>query len=168
VAQAHRAAGRLVGESIAAVYSSDLRRALDTAGPISRALGLAVTVDVRLRERAFGVLEGGPSALLTGSVSGIVGDRVVDADAAPEGGESVRQLVRRVAGFLDELDDGPMGDVALVVHGGVVRAAIAHLDAVDLEGMPWGRVDNGEIFTRTIPTRRAPGIRCPSPLEVAT
>jgi 2,3-bisphosphoglycerate-dependent phosphoglycerate mutase len=158
-AQAQRAAGQLSGRPVAALYSSDLRRALDTAGPISRAVGREVTVDTRLRERGFGVLEGASSERLDPPVSGIVGGRVVDADAAPPEGESIRRLVDRVAGFLDDLgadgDGDGDGDVVLVVHGGVVRAALAHLDGVEPDDMSWGPVGNGEIFSRQFPVRRA-------------
>jgi probable phosphoglycerate mutase len=140
---------------VAALYSSDLRRALDTAGPISRALDCEVIVDTRLRERGFGVLEGASSERLDPPLSGIVGGRVADADAAPAEGESIRQLVDRVAGFLDDLGVDGDGDVVLVVHGGVVRAALAHLDGVEPDDMSWGPVGNGEIFSRQLPLRLA-------------
>jgi len=155
-AQAKQAAGQLAGRPVAAVFSSDLRRALDSAGPISRAVDRELVVDVRLRERGFGVLEGLSSDRLTVPLSGIVEGRVADADAAPEGGESVRQLVGRVARFLDELDPG-RGDVVLVVHGGVVRAALAHLDGIVPDDMPWTPVHNGEVFSRPLARRRDGG-----------
>ena len=101
-AQARRSARRLAGRPVAALYSSDLRRALETAGPISSSLGLDVVVDARLRERNLGDLEGGPSERLVSALSGIAGGRVADADAAPEGwrvhsttGRSGRRIPRR-------------------------------------------------------------------------
>ena len=46
------------GERFAALYSSDLQRARQTAEAVARAHGLAATHDARLRERHYGVLQG--------------------------------------------------------------------------------------------------------------
>lgn len=154
--QARQVAHRLRDRPVRALYTSDLLRAVETARPVAAALGLEPVVDARLRERCFGAAEGTPSADLGPQSSGLDGGRVVDADAAPPGGESVRQLCRRVAGFLDELAaaDGlrgePAGDVVLVVHGGVVRAALAHLDGTGPDGMAWGPVENAETTRRPL------------------
>ena len=43
---------------IAAIYSSDLQRALHTAEQIAQAIQLPITQDIRLRERHFGDFEG--------------------------------------------------------------------------------------------------------------
>ncbi len=167
-AQARRSARRLAGRPVAALYSSDLRRALETAGPISSSLGLDVVVDARLRERNLGDLEGGPSERLVSALSGIDGGRVVDPDAAPTGGESVRQLVARVAGFLEQLPGTlPPGDVVLVVHGGVVRACLAHLDGVAPEAMTWGPVGNGETLARRLGGSFAQGGQGPGSITAA-
>ncbi|MGH9091358.1 MAG: histidine phosphatase family protein [Acidimicrobiales bacterium] len=162
-AQARRVARQLAGRPVRAVYSSDLLRAVQTARPLATALGLLPVQDPRLRERCFGTAEGTQSASLGPEWSGLAGGRVADADAAPPGGESVRQLCRRVAGFLDELaaDDDlwrePAGEVVLVAHGGVVRAALAHLDGASPHGMAWGPVDNGQAARRTLaPAPRPP------------
>ena len=71
-AQAHRAARQLAGRPIGAVYSSDLRRAVQTAQAIADAFGLHVVQDVRLRERCLGVAEGTRTSTLG---RGPVGDR---------------------------------------------------------------------------------------------
>src|SRR5690348_10772063 len=56
--QAEAVASRLAGLSLAALYSSDLGRAVATARCISRCCGQDVRVDVGLRERHMGVLQG--------------------------------------------------------------------------------------------------------------
>lgn len=125
------------------VVSSDLRRALQTAAPIGRALGRDVLVDPRLRERSLGTAEGLPSALLGPDRSGVVDGVVVDADAAPAGGESVRQLYERAVGCLSERLREGAGDLALVCHGGVVRVLTAWLSGTGPDDMSWPDVDNG-------------------------
>src|SRR5690349_22768651 len=56
--QAQRVADALADEPVAAVYSSDLARAWQTAQAIAQRHDLAVQPEPRLRERAFGHFEG--------------------------------------------------------------------------------------------------------------
>jgi len=56
--QAERLAQALADEPLAAIYSSDLQRAFDTAQAIAEATGLDVVADETLRERHFGDMEG--------------------------------------------------------------------------------------------------------------
>ena len=51
--QAERVGQALLDEPLAAIYSSDLARALDTARSIAQVLGLDVGTDRRLRERGY-------------------------------------------------------------------------------------------------------------------
>jgi len=44
---------RLADEQITAIYTSDLRRAIETAEPLASAKGLRVQKDMRLREKRF-------------------------------------------------------------------------------------------------------------------
>ncbi|MDA8312563.1 MAG: histidine phosphatase family protein [Actinomycetota bacterium] len=152
-AQAGRCARSLVaGREVEALYSSDLRRALETAAPLAEALELPVRVEPGLRERALGDAEGLPSALLGPSSSGVELGRVVDADAAPEGGETVRQLYERVALCATRLVASHRKDVVLVCHGGVVRVLLAWIDGVTPEEMTWPEIDNGVPIVRSLPS----------------
>jgi broad specificity phosphatase PhoE len=64
-AQAEAAAAALAGEGIARIIASPYTRALQTAAPIARRLGLAVTVTPTVRERyAFSCDIGSPRAAL--------------------------------------------------------------------------------------------------------
>jgi 2,3-bisphosphoglycerate-dependent phosphoglycerate mutase len=151
--QARRCARLLAGKPIGAIVSSDLQRAAQTALPIGRALHLPVSHDRRLRERALGGAEGTPLALLSSEQLGIAGGRVVDADAAPAGGETLRQFHARLAGCVNELLlDHPYGDLVLVCHGGVVRVVSAWLDGVAPEEMAWPEVTNGMVVDRMAPS----------------
>lgn len=150
---ARRCAARLAGEPVRAVYSSDLRRAVETATPIARALGLEVCEESRLRERALGVAEGAPSALLAPERSGIAEGRVVDADAAPHGGETVRRLYERATACASELLAAHAGEeIVLVCHGGVVRVLLAWLDRVGPDDMSWPEIANAVLIGRSVAT----------------
>jgi probable phosphoglycerate mutase len=139
-----------------AVISSDLRRAVQTARPIARVLGLDLVEDRRLRERSLGAAEGTADEAIDPDGSGLGAGRVVDADRRPRGGESVRDLYRRSTRFMAELLGGlPAGDVVLVCHAGVVRVVAAWLDGVGPDGMPWPPVELGSVLQRavTLPAR---------------
>lgn len=132
---------------IRALYSSDLTRSRSTAEPLSGRLGLALRIDARLRERRFGAIEGGPLSVVTAETVGIEQGRVVDPDARPAGGESLRDLYLRTASFLDDLfgaepPAGEAADVVAVTHGGTIRVALAYLQGIPVEQMSWPPVPN--------------------------
>jgi broad specificity phosphatase PhoE len=139
--------------SVAAIISSDLRRAVQTAIPLGDALGLPVHLDPRLRERSFGVLEGQPKSALTPAFSGIVDEQVVDAECRPPGGESITDLWCRAASFLRSLAAAlDRGDVVVVVHGGTLRALRACLFGIPPASMTWTAQPNCTIQRFDLPS----------------
>ena len=162
VRQAWAVAAELRGRPISALYSSDLRRALQTAVPLATALGLPVSRDARLRERSLGILEGTDSAAILPAVSGLHAHRVVDPDARPPGGESLRDFYRRVAEFTDDLA-APAGDIAVVAHGGTLRMLNAYLRGIPVQDMSWEPLANGRILR--LPAWRLDHVTNPSERE---
>jgi len=154
VRQARDVAGRLRDRPIGALYASDLRRALSTAAPLASVLGLEIARDARLRERCLGDLEGVASTAVTPAVSGISGNRVIDPDARPPGGESLREFYRRVAGFAGDLEAERLpgslsrspGEIVIVAHGGTLRMLNACLRGVLVEEMGWEPLGNACIL----------------------
>jgi 2,3-bisphosphoglycerate-dependent phosphoglycerate mutase len=144
--EAARVAACLGDVRLAAIYTSDLARARETASIIGDALDLPLHVDPALRERSFGVAEGQPLGDLDPVVSGIELERVVDADARPRGGESLRDLYGRVRDFITALEVGAtQDDVLVVTHGGVIRVAEAYCSGIGVEDMAWGPVPNASV-----------------------
>ena len=145
--QARAIAVQLRDRPIRALYASDLRRALQTAAPLAGALGLTVVRDARLRERGLGVLEGTAAASISPAVSGISDGRVVNPDACPDGGESLRDFYRRVARFAGDLAAaGRAGAVAIVAHGGTLRMLTACRQGVPVEEMTWDPLANATVL----------------------
>ena len=177
--QAAEAAERFRDRPVRAIYASDLRRALQTATAFGRVVGLPVVTDTRLRERSLGVLEGSPAAAIGPEVTGLGDGRVLDPDARPAGGESVRDLYRRAAEFCDDLRAGDLaagdlaagdltagdrasdeGDVLIVAHGGTVRVLEAYLHGTDVERMRWEPVGNATVVRiphNPMPAAQSPG-----------
>jgi broad specificity phosphatase PhoE len=128
--QAHDLAERLARERLDAVYSSDLRRARETAEPVAARHGLPVCPLRELREIDVGSWSG----LTTEEIQHrdpTARERVLERGYGWEGGETPEQMqeralvaVRRIAA------EHPAQRVLVVAHGGVIsaiRAAAAGL-----------------------------------------
>lgn len=111
---AERIAEHLVTAQPAAVVTSPLSRARETAEIIGRVLGLDVTEDTRLRERMnWGDLEGQSLEEFLAEWERCSRDR----DRQPPVGDSSREAGARIASFVAECSGG---DVIAVTHGGVL------------------------------------------------
>jgi broad specificity phosphatase PhoE len=151
--QAHRALDSLRRHDIDVVYSSDLRRAHQTASIIADGLGCDVITDERLRERRFGQAEGSRLTELGPDGTGISEGRVVDIDARSNGGESLQDLYLRSSDFLEWIaTQQHQGDVVIVAHGGSIRMLKALLTGSEIVDMKWDDVPNGSIHCLTPPT----------------
>ncbi len=134
--QARQLAARLCDEPIAAVYSSDLRRASETAQIVAESLGLAVVVDPRLREIDVGSWQGRLREELS---------------SLPWDGESYDEhRARVVAALLDLAQAHPSDCVLVVAHGGSLRrvqeAAIGEAQPVFENCGVWAvAVESGEF-----------------------
>jgi len=120
--QAQRAGAALADEPIGVVYASDLSRAWQTAQAIAEPHGLAVQPEPRLRERAFGNMEGMSFAEIEATLPAQAKRwRERDPEFEPEGGESLLTFRDRVTGVAAELAARHPGElVVLVAHGGVM------------------------------------------------
>ncbi len=109
----------------AALYSSHLRRARDTADAIGRVLRLAVRVDRDLGEYDLGAWEGKTYKELH-EHHDLWEQMRTDADFAPHGGESPRQVATRYTAALRRIHDAHPGERVIVVgHGGALTIALA-------------------------------------------
>ncbi|MCF8160440.1 MAG: histidine phosphatase family protein [Polaromonas sp.] len=120
--QAEQAARALAGESIAAIYASDLLRAWHTAGAIAQTTGAPLVASQGLRERCFGSFEGKTYAEIEAQwPEASVRWRQRVPDWAPPGGESLQALRERIAGAVDAFAAQHVGEqIVLVAHGGVM------------------------------------------------
>lgn len=122
-AQARAAAARLCAEPVAALYSSDLLRARQTAEVIAAALDLSSILHPEFRERRYGVFEGRTydEARSAYPEDYAAFERRDPAYAFPSGGESLLEFHARVTAPLRALAARHAGQtVLLVTHGGVL------------------------------------------------
>jgi 2,3-bisphosphoglycerate-dependent phosphoglycerate mutase len=112
-------------DRIAAVFSSDLRRAAETAEVAFGGSEVPLLLDWRLRECDYGDRNGGPA-------HEHVRDRADFLDSPYPGGESWRQAVERVGRFLQDLPLRWQDQRVLVIGHVATRWALDHY----LAGIP--------------------------------
>jgi broad specificity phosphatase PhoE len=149
-------AERLSGEEIVALYSSPLQRTRESAEIIAARLALPINFHDDLIELDFGDWTGA-------TFDSIRADprweswRTQRSLASIPGGESMRQVQRRVVEALLQINaDHPHGVVVVVSHGDVIRAAL-----VFALGMPLDFYSRIEITQGSISSLRldSDGIR---------
>lgn len=133
--QARLAASRLADEPIAAVYTSDLSRAVQTAEPIAQALGLQLRIEPELRERHYGVFEGMDHASIEREHPDAYRRwRAREPDfPLPGGGETLRTFSARIEAALHRLVVHHPGErVVAVTHGGVLDCVYRIASGLDI------------------------------------
>ncbi|REE23493.1 broad specificity phosphatase PhoE [Paraburkholderia sp. BL27I4N3] len=125
-AEAHAAGLRLAVAEDAPAFVSPAACARETA----TALGLTASVDAGLADLNYGAWQGRRLADLAAEAPQDVAAWTRDPDAAPHGGESFSQLVKRVREWLETLLDGgtdrASSNVIAITHAPVLRAAIVY------------------------------------------
>jgi probable phosphoglycerate mutase len=126
-AEAERVADRLVGEDVAAIYATTLRRTQETAAPLASRLGMEVLIEPDLREVHLGEWEG--AAFRINVVDGHpLADRVFAEerwDVIP-GAEPMDALADRVRGALLRIAAAHADQrVVVFTHGGVIGMIVA-------------------------------------------
>lgn len=133
--QAARLVAALADEPLAAIVSSDLSRAYETAQAVAQARGLNVRTDTGLRERHFGAFQGRSFKEVEAELPDQAQRwRQRDPDFVPEGGESLRTFYARCIGAAERLAAAhPSQTLALFAHGGVMDCLYRAATGVDLQ-----------------------------------
>jgi broad specificity phosphatase PhoE len=118
--QAEALGARRRDDGIAAVFTSDLRRAVETAEIAFAGLGIPVHEDWRLRECNYGDLNGAP-------VAEIDAERLRRIEEPFPGGESYHDVVVRTRSFLEDLPAELEGACILLIAHSANRWALQHL-----------------------------------------
>ena len=163
IQQAVQLAQSLESLPVAAVLSSPLRRALDTAMPIAQRRGLEVRPDARLREGAFGEWEGLSRKEVQGRSpcdARLLEAWEADQRSAPPGGESLETVQNRMLDLVAELEAEHAGCwVVLITHVGPIKALLAaalgvpipavrrlFLDPASISVIDWGKAPLIRLF----------------------
>lgn len=126
-----------------ALYSSDLKRTVTTAGAITKYHELPMQLDARLREICMGVCEGmsfGDMAKMDPVMMNYFNN---DPDRwRAQGAETFPELTERIYAAVTEIAENNDGrTIAIVSHGMAIRALLAkinHVKSEDIPGLPHG------------------------------
>jgi broad specificity phosphatase PhoE len=160
-------AGRLVGAPIKAVYSSPMKRALETAGTIASGHKQEVIVEQDLREMMLGELEGIALRQMFGKI-----DELLVSNGQPKiqpenrsdfwrgvkycGGENLPALQLRVKSTLDRITGSHPDDlVVMVSHHFVIMAVVCEILNMPIEQMGRLRLDNASLSAVSIDGARS-------------
>ena len=121
LAQARELARALAGEPIAAVYSSDLGRAVTTAREVAALHGLEVTTEPRLREIDVGGFTGKDRAEIEASYPGAHATWVNrPASLRLPAGETLAEAQARALAFISQrMPDHPDQTIVIIAHGAI-------------------------------------------------
>lgn len=147
-AQAATLGDNLRGAGIGHVFSSDLRRAHETASIAAAILGLPrVNVDPRLRERGFGAFEGLTRDECVSRFPDLWAAYQSDRRIMPPGSEPHDIVIERMTvGITAALNDSA-GDAGVLVvgHGGALR-----LFLTAVFDRPFAPIANGGVLRATV------------------
>lgn len=135
--QAACVADALRDSGAAALFTSDLTRAVQTAVAVALATGLPITPDPRLRE----IDAGRWTDRLSDEVAREEPDRVDawnhrPATTNPPGGEGVAAAQRRILAFVAERTPAYDGRAVIVTtHGAILQTLMAAAEGIPLEGL---------------------------------
>jgi broad specificity phosphatase PhoE len=145
--QARRLGLRLASRRFTGFYSSDLKRAFETAEAIAAATGAQPKPDKALREIYLGEWEG----LNTEEIAEQYPDawarwvKEPDWDLVP-GGERAADFEARVAAAIDEIfQQHEHGDVLVVTHGGVIQIALQRIVGNRSQGIFPFKIQNTSV-----------------------
>lgn len=132
--QAELLADRLAGYGIEKLYSSNLKRAVETAEIIGKALCLDCEMISDLREIDFGRLTGKSDDIILKEFGEFRRERALQtADLPYPDGENGADVVARVMPYIWHICSARENRVAVVTHGGVIRALCAYLTETDMK-----------------------------------
>jgi probable phosphoglycerate mutase len=129
IEQAGRSAQILAALGPAAIVSSDLKRARDTADALAKLTGLPVALDERLRETYLGSWQGKTRAEVEVEFPGEAAAWLAGGLERRGGGEHMTEVAdRAVAAVLEAVGDLPArSTLVAVTHGGAGRVLLAQL-----------------------------------------
>jgi len=132
--QAQAVASVLRNERYAAIYSSDLGRALQTAAPTAAVLGMEVKLEAGLRERHYGIFETHTYAEVQVKFpEEYARFDARDPDFDFRTGESLRGFYARAVGSVTAIAERHAEeDVLVFTHGGVLDKLYRHITGLSI------------------------------------
>lgn len=129
VLQAHQTAEFLADRNIHDIYSSPLKRAVETAQIIAERIGLTPTIMENFREINVGQLEGGQLQAQWGEYLAVISDWFKgNTDRRYPGGENYTTLLQRMRLGIQQITANKTNrNIVVVGHGGIFTVTLKEL-----------------------------------------
>lgn len=134
ILQAEKAREKIGNIKFDAVYSSPLKRAIQTASIIGNVETKDVKIDSRIIEVDFGNYEMHKYYKLGFRMTSYW--TLPEIIPAPKTVEPISSMVKRSQSFLKEIESKPYENVLIVCHGGIIRALCGYLEDRN-SGIKW-------------------------------
>jgi probable phosphoglycerate mutase len=149
-AQAERLGDRFAGQDIAAVVTSPVQRAMETAAPLAARLGRAPAKEAGFAEIDFGDWTGLRFDALANDPAWHVWNRLRSFTCCP-GGESMHCAQSRALAALHGLEASHCGEtVAVVSHADIIKSLLAAALGVSLDHLHRLRIDPASVSTLVV------------------
>jgi broad specificity phosphatase PhoE len=149
VEDARRVASQIAGaQPFAALYTSPLRRAFETASSIAAVFGLVTIPLPDAGEIRCGVLDGAPLEMIQKEHAEVWAQNVAQDDDGFRwpGGESYAEFRQRVRGAFSDISRSHAGDTVIVVtHAGVIAQVIGILKGITAARWDVARPAHGAV-----------------------
>lgn len=146
------AAGLKQFPDVQAIFASPLQRAMQTATPIAKAIGLEIQNDDRLKELNAGIFQGKRwDEIVEQYPDEAVAWKSLEPDFVIPGGESRRQLMHRGRAALEAIRSSGVQRAIVVAHGGLLTAALRALLEVPVNSNPFSLM-NASVSQLTWPS----------------
>jgi broad specificity phosphatase PhoE len=149
-AQARRVAQRLTRERVAAIHTSPLERARETAAPIAEQFNLVPEIHETINEIDVGEWAGRDFASLQNDLRWAAWNNARNV-TRPPGGETMLEVQARVVGHMERVRGSHHDQaVVLVSHGDVIKAALLHCLGMPIDGYRLFDIGPASISTLVI------------------
>jgi broad specificity phosphatase PhoE len=143
--QAEELALRLKGIRFDGIFSSPMERAVETAEPLAKDLGLELQIAPEITELDFGEWNGKTFEELNRDARWAKWNRERSTYRIP-GGESMSEVQGRVVGFMTRLHEEKRdGTFALFSHGDAIRAGLCYWLGMPMDLLPRLHMDTASV-----------------------
>lgn len=144
--QAEIAATRFRNIKIDKIYSSPLKRAMETARPIAEEKGLEINAEENFREIHFGEWEGMTVPDLRAKYGEAYDNFIREPHNYGFPGEgNIDNVIKRLKPGIDRILQNDDGNVLIVSHGGIIRLMIMYIMGLDNSWFTKTWIDNTAI-----------------------
>ena len=145
--QARRLALRFASVGVDRIYSSPLKRSIQTAQEIARVHGLEVEILEDLIEGDLSLWEGLPAEEVQKRFKKEYEEWAKNPDAEIDGIENVRSVYERAKRALEKIYESGGEEIIIVTHAIVVRAIVCHVMKMPLQSFREFIIHNASVTT---------------------